>query len=44
MSELVIKYGCNPHQKPSKAYMKNGGKLPFEILNGNQLYKFHGCL
>lgn len=38
MSELVIKYGCNPHQKPSKVYMKNGGKLPFEILNGNPSY------
>ena len=25
--ELELKYGCNPNQKPSKIYMKNG-ELP----------------
>ncbi|NMA65134.1 MAG: phosphoribosylaminoimidazolecarboxamide formyltransferase [Clostridiaceae bacterium] len=38
MRELSIKYGCNPHQKPSRVYMNNGGELPFEILNGNPSY------
>lgn len=38
MRELSIKYGCNPHQKPARIYMQNGGELPFEILNGNPSY------
>lgn len=37
MRELNIKYGCNPHQKPSRIYMKNGD-LPIRILNGNPSY------
>lgn len=37
MRELSIKYGCNPHQKPSRVYIKNG-ELPFSILNGNPSY------
>lgn len=37
MRELIIKYGCNPHQKPSKVYNKNG-ELPFEVLNGSPSY------
>ncbi len=37
MRELSIKYGCNPHQKPSRIYMKNG-ELPLAILNGNPSY------
>ncbi len=37
MRELNIKYGCNPHQKPSKVYNKNG-ELPIEILNGSPSY------
>lgn len=36
-SEIVLKYGCNPHQKPAKIYSKEGN-LPFEILNGNPGY------
>ena len=36
-SEIILKYGCNPHQKPAKIYMKNKA-LPFEILNGNPGY------
>ncbi len=37
MNELSIKYGCNPHQKPSRVYIKNG-ELPFSILNGSPSY------
>ncbi|HEM7411013.1 TPA: phosphoribosylaminoimidazolecarboxamide formyltransferase [Clostridioides difficile] len=35
--ELELKYGCNPNQKPSKIYMKNG-ELPIEVLNGKPGY------
>ncbi|EGT4570255.1 phosphoribosylaminoimidazolecarboxamide formyltransferase [Clostridioides difficile] len=35
--ELELKYGCNPNQKPSKIYMKNG-ELPIEVLNGKSGY------
>ena len=35
--ELELKYGCNPNQKPSKMYMKNG-ELPIEVLNGKPGY------
>ena len=38
MKELVLKYGCNPNQKPSKIYMNDGSDLPIEILNGNPGY------
>lgn len=38
MRELTIKYGCNPHQKPARIYMNNGGELPFEIQNGTPSY------
>jgi phosphoribosylaminoimidazolecarboxamide formyltransferase/IMP cyclohydrolase len=37
MKELTIKYGCNPHQKPSRIYMKSG-ELPLEIISGNPSY------
>lgn len=37
MDELIIKYGCNPHQKSSRVYNKYG-KLPIIILNGNPSY------
>ncbi|MCL6590657.1 MAG: phosphoribosylaminoimidazolecarboxamide formyltransferase [Firmicutes bacterium] len=39
MPEKVIqlKYGCNPHQKPSQIYMEKG-ELPFQILNGTPGY------
>ncbi|MEI6131200.1 MAG: phosphoribosylaminoimidazolecarboxamide formyltransferase [Bacillota bacterium] len=36
--ELLLKYGCNPHQKPSKIFMKNGDNLPITVLNGNPGY------
>ena len=38
MKEFELKYGCNPNQKPSKIYMKNGSELPIEILNGKPGY------
>ena len=27
MNELELKYGCNPNQKPSRIYMKDGSDL-----------------
>ena len=33
--EMLLKYGCNPNQKPSRIYMADGGELPIEVLNGN---------
>lgn len=38
MNELELKYGCNPNQKPSKIFMKNGGELPIKVLNGKPGY------
>ena len=38
MKEFELKYGCNPNQKPSKIYMKDGSDLPIEILNGKPGY------
>lgn len=35
MKELLLKYGCNPNQKPSKIFMQDGSELPLEVLNGN---------
>lgn len=36
-AEMFLKYGCNPNQKPSKIYIKNG-ELPITVLNGNPGY------
>lgn len=36
-SEIILKYGCNPHQSKARIYVKNN-TLPFEILNGNPGY------
>ena len=38
MNELELKYGCNPNQKPSKIYMKDGSDLPVKVLNGRPGY------
>ena len=38
MNELELKYGCNPNQKPSKVFMKDGSDLPFTVLNGKPGY------
>lgn len=35
--ELLLRYGCNPHQTPARAYSKTG-KLPFQVLNGGAGY------
>ena len=37
MKEFILKYGCNPHQKPARIYSPKG-ELPFKILNGNPGY------
>ena len=37
MTELELKYGCNPNQKPSRIYMENG-ELPIKILCGKPGY------
>ena len=37
MKEFILKYGCNPHQKPAKIYSRKG-ELPFKILNGTPGY------
>ena len=34
MTELELKYGCNPNQKPAKVYMKDGSELPITVLGG----------
>ena len=33
MTELELKYGCNPNQKPSRIFMESG-ELPVVVLNG----------
>ena len=38
MQEFELKYGCNPNQKPSKIYMKDGSELPIAILSGRPGY------
>lgn len=37
MTELELKYGCNPNQKPARIYMENG-ELPLKVLNGKPGY------
>ncbi len=34
MKEIELKYGCNPNQKPSRIFMRDGSELPVEVLNG----------
>ena len=38
MNELELKYGCNPDQKPSRIFMRDGGELPVTVLNGRPGY------
>lgn len=38
MTELALKYGLNPNQKPSKIYMADGSELPITVLNGRPGY------
>ena len=37
MTELELKYGCNPNQKPARIFMESG-ELPLEVLNGKPGY------
>ena len=38
MTELELKYGCNPNQKPARVFMRDGGDLPLTVLNGRPGY------
>ena len=38
MNELELKYGCNPNQKPSRIFMRDGSDLPITVLNGKPGY------
>ena len=38
MTEMELKYGCNPNQKPAAIYMKDGSDLPITVLNGKPGY------
>lgn len=38
MKELELKYGCNPNQKPSRIYRKDGEDLPIQVLSGKPGY------
>lgn len=37
MKEFLLKYGCNPNQKPSRIYAEHG-ELPIEVVNGRPGY------
>jgi phosphoribosylaminoimidazolecarboxamide formyltransferase/IMP cyclohydrolase len=36
-NEIILKYGCNPHQKPARIFTENKA-LPITILNGRPGY------
>ena len=37
MTQLELKYGCNPNQKPARIFMEQG-ELPLKVLNGRPGY------
>lgn len=37
ISQLPLRYGANPHQKPAQAFVADGN-LPFKVLNGSPGY------
>ena len=37
-NEMLLKYGCNPNQKPSRIFIEDGSELPIEVLNGKPGY------
>jgi phosphoribosylaminoimidazolecarboxamide formyltransferase/IMP cyclohydrolase len=37
MTELPLRYGCNPHQAPARVLVREGA-LPFRVLNGSPGY------
>ena len=36
-TELELKYGCNPNQKPARVFMRQG-ELPITVRNGRPGY------
>ncbi len=36
-SEIALKYGCNPNQKPARIFMETG-EMPLRVLNGRPGY------
>ncbi len=38
MKEYLLKYGCNPNQKPASIFMEDGSELPLQVLNGRPGY------
>lgn len=38
MKDLILKYGCNPNQKPSQISVADGSELPIQVLSGNPGY------
>ena len=44
-NELALKYGCNPNQKPSRIFMKDGSELPAERTQRQTgIHQLPGCL
>ena len=37
-SEMQLKYGCNPNQKPTRIFMADNSDLPITVLNGKPGY------
>ncbi len=37
-NQLMLKYGCNPNQKPARIFMQDDTDLPIQVLNGNPGY------
>jgi phosphoribosylaminoimidazolecarboxamide formyltransferase / IMP cyclohydrolase len=37
INELLLRYGCNPHQAPARIFSRDG-KLPITVLNGKPGY------
>lgn len=37
VNEIILRYGCNPHQVPARIYREEG-RLPFVVLNGSPGY------
>ena len=43
MKEIELKYGCNPNQKPSRIFMRDGSELPVEVINGRPGFIMAAC-
>lgn len=37
-NEIMLKYGCNPNQKPARIFMRDGAELPVRVRNGRPGY------